>query len=96
VIDIDGVTAQDHSTSASLQLVDSVASSFGAALDPNIYGNCELRYAEILKPIVYNRRSNYLSYGVKFVPSPDNCGLSTQQKRLPELYGKKKRQPPGP
>jgi hypothetical protein len=96
VIDIDGVDAQDHSTSASLQLVDSVASSFGAAMDPNLYGNCELRYAEILRPIIYHRKGNYLSYGVKFVPNSENCGLNLQQDRLAELFRKKKRQPPGP
>ena len=86
VIDIDGVDAKDHSTNASLQLVDSIASSFGAAIEPNRYGNCELRYAEILKPITYNRKGNYLSYGVKAVPRPEDCRLNDQQNRLIELF----------
>lgn len=96
VIDIDAVDAQDHSTSASLQLVDSIASSFGSAIDPNLYGNCELRYAETLKPIIYHRKGNYLSYGVKFVPKCEDCNLDLQQRCLVELFRKKKRQPPGP
>lgn len=86
VIDIDGVDAKDHSSSASLQLVDAIASSFAAAVEPNPYGNCELRYAEILKPITYERKSNFLSYGVKVVPKPDDCGLNDEQKRLIELF----------
>lgn len=95
VIDIDGVDAKDHSSSASLQLADAVASSFAAAVEPNIYGNCELRYAEILKPITYQRRGNFLSYGVKAVPPPRDCGLSEEQWNFIELFGGK-RQPPGP
>jgi hypothetical protein len=76
VIDIDGVDAKDHSSSASLQLVDAIASSIACAVEPNPYGSCELRYAEILKPITYQRKGNYLSYGVKVVPKTEECGLS--------------------
>jgi hypothetical protein len=86
VIDIDAVDAKDHSSSASLQLVDAIASSFACAVEPNIYGNCELRYAEILKPITYHRKGNYLSYGVKLVPKPEECSLSNQQRRLVDLF----------
>ena len=86
VIDIDGVDAKDHSSSASLQLADAIASSFAAAVEPNSYGNCELRYAEILKPVTYQRKGNFLSYGVKVVPKPDDCGLNDEQKRLIELF----------
>ncbi|WP_170263626.1 hypothetical protein [Blastochloris sulfoviridis] len=86
VIDIDGVDAQDHSRSASLQLVDAIASSFACAVAPNPYGNCELRYAEILKPITYQRKGNYLSYGVKVVPKPEECGLTDEQNRLIDLF----------
>jgi len=88
VIDIDGVTAKDHSSSASLQLVDAITSSFAAAVEPTPYGNCELRYAEILKPITYNRKGNYLSYGVKCVPKPEDCNLNNEQKKLFELFKK--------
>ncbi|MDY0241645.1 MAG: DUF3800 domain-containing protein [Rhodospirillaceae bacterium] len=86
VIDIDAVDAKDHSSSASLQLVDAVASSFAAAVEPNVYGNCEIRYAELLKPVTYHRGGNFLSYGVKIVPKPEDCGLSDEQKRLVDLF----------
>lgn len=86
VIDIDGTDAKDHSTSASLQLADAIASSFASAVEPNPYGNCELRYAEILKPIAYQRKGNFLSYGVKMVPKHEECGLNGEQKRFIELF----------
>ncbi|MBN9583632.1 MAG: DUF3800 domain-containing protein [Afipia sp.] len=86
VIDIDGVVAKDHSSSASLQLVDAIASSFAAGVEPNRYGNCERRYAEILKPITYHRNGNYLSYGVKVVPKPEDCGLNEEQQRFINLF----------
>jgi hypothetical protein len=86
VIDIDAVDAKDHSTSASLQLADAVASAFAAAVEPSQYGNCEMRYAEILKPVTYNRNGNYLSYGTKFVPRPEDCLLSEEQWKFVNLY----------
>jgi hypothetical protein len=61
VIDINAVTAADHSSSATLQLADAIASAFAAGFEPDRYGNCELRYAQTLKPVTYNRRGNYLT-----------------------------------
>lgn len=95
VIDIEAVDAQDHSRNASLQLVDIATSSMAAGLEPDRYGNCETRYAESLKRVTYHRNHNYLSYGVKIVPSFDLCGLSGEQMRMIDLF-KEERQPPGP
>jgi hypothetical protein len=86
VIDIGAVSAADHSSSASLQLADAIASAFAAGFEPDRYGNCEPRYAETLKPITYNRNKNYLSYGVKIVPKHDECGLSPQQMKMVEIW----------
>ena len=86
VIDIAGISAKDHSTNAGLQLADVIAASFAAGVEPNRYGNCECRYAEILHPIVYNRRGIYLSYGAKFVPNPRNMQLTDQQQQLVQLF----------
>jgi Protein of unknown function (DUF3800) len=86
VIDIDGICARDHSTSAGLQLVDAIASAFAAGVEPDGFGNCECRYAEILKPIVYVRGKNYLSYGVKFVPNPNAMALTEHQARMVGLF----------
>lgn len=86
VIDIDAVSAADHSGSASLQLADAIASSVAAGFEPDRYGNCEPRYAETLKPITYNRAKNYLSYGLKMVPKHEDCGLNEQQKKMLEIW----------
>lgn len=86
VIDIEGIEAQDHSRWAGLQLADIGASAFAAALEVDKYGNCEPRYAETLKPRVYQRKGNYLSYGLKLVPSLDQLQLSREQSRLIQIY----------
>ncbi len=86
VIDIEAVDALDNKKSASLQIVDAVASSFAAAVEPDFYGNCELRYAELLRPVTYHRKGNYLSYGVKLVPKYQDCALNAQQLKFIELF----------
>lgn len=86
VIDIDSIQAQDHSRHAGLQLADVVASSFTSGFEPNRYGHCESRYAEILKRVVYERRGNYLSYGLKLLPNPANAGLNQHQTRTLDLF----------
>lgn len=85
-IDIDGIDALDHSRRAGLQIADAVASAFAAGIEPNAYGNCESRYAEILKPVVYRRRMNYLSYGVKLVYQIEEAQLSPDQQRFISLF----------
>lgn len=86
VIDIDGVNAHDHSRLAALQLADIAASSFSAAIDPDQYGNCEWRYASLIKPVVYNHAGQYLGYGVKFIPSIEECSLKPQQWELVRAF----------
>jgi hypothetical protein len=86
VIDIDGIEALDHSRRAALQIADAIASAFAGGIEINRYGNCEARYAEILKPVVYCRDSNYLSYGVKLVPPIEELQLSDDQMRFINLF----------
>lgn len=95
VIDIDGIEAQDHAKKAGLQLADIVASSITAGVEQDFYGNCELRYAQTLKPILYHRRDNYLSYGMKFYPGPERLQLTHQQQQLLSIF-QEVRRPPGP
>lgn len=87
VIDVAGISARDHSTSAALQLADQVASSFAAGVEPDKFGNCEWRYAETLKPVIYQRKGNYLSYGVKIVPRPPEFVQTPDQARFIALFG---------
>jgi hypothetical protein len=77
VIDIAAVAAQSHSDSASLQLADLAASSFACAVEPDRYGNVELRYALILKERTYARAGNIINYGLKFFPG-GSLGASHQ------------------
>ncbi len=86
VIDINAIEAQDHSRKAGLQLADVGASAFSAALEKNKFGNCESRYAELLKPLVYHRSGNYLSYGLKILPDWDHMELNQEQSQFIRLF----------
>lgn len=87
VIDIDGIEAHDQPARIGLQLADIATSGLTWALEPDFYGHCEPRYARTLKPIVYHRGSNYMSYGTKMVPPHDKLDLTDEQKPFIELFG---------
>jgi hypothetical protein len=86
VIDIEAVDAADHAKRAGLQLADTAASAFTAGVEPDRYGNCEPRYAEILKPVTYHHGGTYWGYGVKFMPPPDETSLSADQRKMLDLW----------
>lgn len=88
VIDIDGIEAHDQPAKFGLQLADIAVSGLTWALEPDTYGNCEPRFATALKPRVYNRQGNYMSYGTKMVPACDKIQLTEQQKPFLDLFGK--------
>lgn len=67
---------------------DIAVSGLTWALEPDTYGNCEPRFATALKPRVYNRQGNYMSYGTKMVPACDKIQLTEQQKPFLDLFGK--------
>lgn len=87
VIDITGIEAEDHGARFGLQIADIVTSGITTALEPDFYGNIEPRFARILKPNVYNKGGNYLSYGAKLVPSAEVLQLSSQQAEFLEIFG---------
>lgn len=87
-IDAEGIEAQDHSKRAGLQIADLMATCVTAGLEPDLFGNQERRYAEILKPRLYEVRGNYLSYGVKMFPHPDRLELNDQQQAFVALFGR--------
>lgn len=70
-IDVDAICALGHERKRGLQVADAVAGAFYAGLATAPYGYSEPRYAEMLKPVVYQREGNYLSYGLKFFPHID-------------------------
>lgn len=86
VIDIEGIEAHDHSTRYGLQLADLAVSGLNAALEPDYYGNCEIRFARMLKDRVYSRKQNFLSYGAKIVPSLEAITLNSQQEEFVLLF----------
>ncbi len=69
VIDIDGVEARDHGQRYGLQIADLAVGGLRSAIEFDVYGNLEPRFAEALKPHVYERNKNFLSYGAKTVPT---------------------------
>jgi hypothetical protein len=86
VIDIDGIEALDQPARYGLQLADLAVSGLTWALEPDHYGNCEPRFARSLRPVIYNRRNNYLSYGTKMVPPHDQLELTPQQRPFIEIF----------
>jgi hypothetical protein len=86
VIDIEGIDAEDHGSRYGLQLADIVTSGLMAALEPDFYGNVEPRYARLLKPIVFNRNGNYMSYGTKMFPAAGDLELTEQQREFVEVF----------
>jgi Protein of unknown function (DUF3800) len=86
VIDIGGIEARDHASRAGLQIVDLIATCVSAGLEPNAYGNCELRYARVLRSVIYHRRDNYLSYGVKLVPRASQIPLTREQQEFVDFF----------
>ena len=79
VIDIDAVEAQDHSRLAALQLADIAVSGITAAIERDPFGNVEGGYLAALKPNIYSRNGNYLSYGLKTLPNLNDAELDNQQ-----------------
>ncbi len=86
VIDIPAIEAQDHGSRFGLQIADLVVSGITAALEPDFYGNVEPRFARMLKPVIYHRGQNYMSYGTKMVPHAEQIPLSDQQKEFVNLF----------
>lgn len=80
-IDIASVDAQDHSRRAGLQLADIGTSAVAAAIEHDKYGNVEDAYINEIRPNIYNRGGNYLSYGLKFLPKLQQAKLSEAQSR---------------
>jgi hypothetical protein len=94
--DCDLIFAEDHSRVAGLQLADIVASSFFQAVETNIYGHTESRYALALMPrVIQSTKGERLYCGIRPVPGLGAMVLTPQQRQF-FAHWKKKRQAPGP
>ncbi len=89
VIDIDGVEAYDQIERKGLQIADLVTSGINVALEPDFYGNSEPRFASLLKPHIYNRQGNFLSYGAKLVPSDGRLGDTRHVPEFVKIFSSK-------
>ena len=88
VIDIEAIQALDQSESRGLQLADLAISGLTTALEPDYYGNCESRFAQMLKPNIYNRNGNFYSYGAKMIPPFDRVPPTPHLAEFDRLFGK--------
>lgn len=82
VIDFEAIEAFDQVERFGLQIADLVTLGMNVAVEPDYYGNTERRFASILRPNVYSRNENFLSYGAKLVPSDDRI---VQVRHVPEF-----------
>lgn len=79
VIDIEAISAHDHSRSAALQIADCGVSAIASAIEPDQFGNVENSYISELRGNIYNRNGNYLSYGLKTLPSLEKIHVPENQ-----------------
>lgn len=84
VLDPANIAVENHAKRAGLQIADVVTSSIYSALEPNVYGACEPRYARHLAPrlLVKNRRA--LDCGLTLIPPIGRCPLNDEQREFVE------------
>ena len=87
IIDIEAIEARDQSERYGLQLADLSVSGLCAGLEPDFYGNVELRYARILRGSVFARNGNCLNYGAKLIHSPETIQRIAGAADFAELFG---------
>lgn len=89
VLDIDAIVVENHSKWAGLQIADCATSAFYWAVEPNVYGNYESRYAELLSGKVLRSGGSALNNGVTPVPSLEKCLPDQKQRQFFEAFLKK-------
>jgi hypothetical protein len=73
VVDVNNIAVETHKKWAGLQIADCITSAFFSAVEPNVFGNYEPRYAEELRSRVITRANRGLNHGVTPVPSLGGC-----------------------
>lgn len=79
VFDIDSIAVENHSKWAGLQIADCISSAFFSAVEPNVYGNYEPTYAQLLGGNLITRNGNALNCGLTPVPSLSRCACDDEQ-----------------
>jgi Protein of unknown function (DUF3800) len=88
VFDPSDIAVENHGVRAGLQLADAVTSAFFVAVEPNLYGNYDTTYADILRGSVLRLNGNALNTGVSPVPGLDRCGADELQRAFLESFRK--------
>lgn len=72
VLDPDNIQVENHSKRAGLQIADIVTSATSAALEPNVFGNSEPRYATELKERFCKLNGRVSNCGLTILPFNNN------------------------
>jgi hypothetical protein len=82
VLDVDNIAVETHRKWAGLQVADCITSAFFAAVEPNVYGNFEPRYADQLRARMIRKGNNALNCGIAPVPSVMGCKPTDHHKEF--------------
>lgn len=82
VLSIEDIVVEDHSRWAGLQIADCVTSAVWTGLEPNVYGNTEPRYAELLRKRFLHKNGNALNLGLTPVPALFSAQPSPEQREF--------------
>ncbi|WP_372570777.1 DUF3800 domain-containing protein [Ruegeria jejuensis] len=79
VLNPEDVKVEDHANRAGLQIADVATSAVYSALEPNLYGDTEPRYANFLRPRFLKQNKRILNCGVTLVPR--RCSIPPQSEQ---------------
>jgi hypothetical protein len=90
VIDPNRIEALDHSKRAGLQIADVATSSFFHAVEPDVFGNHERTYADLLRPrVIHMPRAPVYDCGVTHIPKlKRNSPLNDAQRQFFDSWTK--------
>lgn len=80
VFNPDNIKVENHSKLAGLQIADVVTSAVAAGLEPNLYGDTEPKYAELLGSHFVRHKGTVLDCGLTLIPRYASNPLSQDQK----------------
>lgn len=90
-IDLDAIVARPHAVRCDgLLAADYVASAFGNAIEPNLYGLCDDRFVRPLARNVYRYKGKAIANGLKLFPPQAETQLQTDPRFwwIPRHYAK--------
>jgi hypothetical protein len=80
LLDIDNIAVENHSKWAGLQIADCATTALFLAVEPNVYGNYEPAYAQLLKPrLIRSKTGHILNCGLTPVPAFHKCRADAEQ-----------------